>query len=210
MSVEDPRDVGQRIDAVDASGLYPKRPIRLSSKMERLSQVSDEYVFFTPGPLYLGAGLTDRLLHEHASRHGKISLAFHRFDQPIFRGLDSPSGDRSWNHVLWAIPRHQHAAFQDTLVSAVLSDPVARRVSRVGMQSFEVVDPVEADRSVVLKAAPSLLRVEVYCPRRPDCDWGFEQSTPAAPPTLKIYTPSVEMVQLQQALYPLTETRDEG
>jgi len=166
-------------------------------RAERLG-VFEQYRFFTPALLYLHGRLTDaHLLDFLRDVAGSCRLMFHKFDRPIFRGLQTPDGDKDWNHGLWAVEADAYPHLESFLLSLTLVDQRAKRVYRAGAQDVLVADPLHVDRRPALSAACPLLPIVAFgvnaSHRRVSLYW--DDKAPAASlPILRYNPPDPDMV----------------
>lgn len=75
---------------------------------KRWHEASDDFVFFTPGPLYTYMPLESDPLADILEEAPKEAyIVSQPFKNPVFRGLSAlyKKGPLTWNHVLCAVPR---------------------------------------------------------------------------------------------------------
>lgn len=147
-----PRDEGLTPDdtVLDENGFIAKYALNVGSA-KALSEMTDEYEFFTPAILYLYARFRDAPLADFVYMvHRDCKFYFHRFDRPVFAGLEAKSNkDPAWNFALWAVKREHWPLFCDWMVSLTFTYGDTKSVCAVGEQRLTVLDPLAVDRSAV-------------------------------------------------------------
>lgn len=147
---------------VDPQGRIVKRPLRFGAA-KALHELRDQYRFFTPAALYLHGQFQDTFLIDYMFELGEdVPLAYHRFNVPLFAGLETAHGDRDWNHVLWAVPLPYWETLSDFLCSLTVSCRDTAAVLRYGEQRFFVADPLAADVAVVLRPGAPLVAISAF------------------------------------------------
>lgn len=135
---------------VDARGVIRKRPLPIGHA-ESLRAMAADFTFFTPAALYLHGKFGDAPLIDYMAELGEdVPLYYHRFDRPVFAGLETASGDADWNHVLWAVRREYWRSLLDFICSLTIAVCAERSTYRYGQQLFAIVDPIAADRSPIV------------------------------------------------------------
>ena len=125
----------------DVADRVPKHPM----PMDRVGMVSElvrDYVAFTPALLYIYTPFGDRLWRGFMDEHNvDLEIYHYRFEIPLFRGLETSSGSRDWNHVLWFVSRPWWRSLEDYLLSiqAVAHEP-SLQLYAVGSQDFDIPD----------------------------------------------------------------------
>lgn len=111
-------------------------------RAEQLSQF-EHFRFFSPAIPYLYGRFNDEPLADFIQETGEeIQYLWHRFDRPLFRGMQTPDGDKAWNHVLWGIEARHWKAFENFMLSVVFMDTPAQRLYSIGVQDVRIVDPL--------------------------------------------------------------------
>ena len=121
------------------------------------------YRFFTPAILYRFGGITDNVWVQLMAELGRdVTLMFRKFDQPLFRGLETPNGDHDWNHALWAVKVEDWDIVENYLISVTFMDQESRRLHKIGAQDVRIVDPLNFDRRRVIHADSPFMDVVVF------------------------------------------------
>lgn len=171
-------------------------------KAESLT-VFSRYQFFTPAPLYLYAGLSDRTwaqMMQEANRD--ITLMFHRFKYSIFRGLDAPNGDKDWNRVLWAATKEDFEVIETYLLSLTSVDQTNKRVIKVGAQDVLITDPLAVDQMKVVDPKQHPVSIVSFGVNANDRCVAFEpESQPPVLPRLTFFAPQPKIVNYAKTLF---------
>lgn len=188
---------------VDERGFVPKIKIPLD-RAESLAVMQQDFVFFTPAALYVKGGFTDAPLIDHMVEMGEdVPLYHYKFNRPLFKGLESRSGDKAWNHVLWAVPIPFWEAFSNFVASLTIADRDTNSVMRYGVQELEILDPVAVDKLTVLGVA--LPRVTVYAfhlyGSRFRAHFVSGNDLYLQPPALTCYLPNADMSVYAEAWF---------
>lgn len=146
---------------VSEKGILEKVLLRYGS-LPRLSLLSDQLAFFTPAPLYLSGWFRDDQLIDFLCEYRPIDFYHRKFTFPLFRGLETRTGDPAWNHVLWAVERPHWEPLLNFLVSVKLVDEGTRTIWGCGAQDLAIVDPEFADQNPVLPPAVPLLDITAF------------------------------------------------
>jgi hypothetical protein len=145
-----PRDEGFAQDdcTLDGNGFINKYPLPVG-RAKSLTELGDEYAFFTPAILYLYARFRDAPLADFVYMVRRdCKFYFRKFDKPVFAGLEARSNkDPAWNFALWAVKREHWQPFSDWMVSLTLTYADTESVCAVGEQRLTVLDPLAVDRS---------------------------------------------------------------
>jgi hypothetical protein len=153
---------------VDPHGKLPWRLLEVGQAAS-LAEMEADFVFFTPALPALEQLWPDFMLIDFLSTPGNSDCVFYhrKFSQPIFEGLETKGGDRSWNYVLAAVARPYWPAFRDFIGSVILSNRSWKRVTRLGVQPTRVADPLARERQGA-GTAGAVLPVAVFCVDRND------------------------------------------
>lgn len=119
-------------------------PIDLKlGKVTRLIDMLSDMVFYTPALLHLTVPLTYDPFAQFCAEYGQdVQRYTLRFDKPMFTGLTHPSGDTSWNYVLFAIDKPHWEAYSQWLGTCVFKDSGLNRIMRVRLQEGVIADPL--------------------------------------------------------------------
>ncbi len=129
---------------VDARGIVQKYALPLGGA-RALRELAADLVFFNLGALYLYGHFRDAFLIEYMAELGRdVQIYFHKFNTPIFAGLEF-RGDPSWNHGLMAVIVEEWPRLVDFLCSITATYAARDEVCRYGLQAFEVPDPLMLD-----------------------------------------------------------------
>lgn len=189
---------------VDEHGRIPKKELRAGAA-RGLSEMLDEYAFFTPAILYLHGGFRDAPLIDFMyEMRTDVTFYYRKFSRPVFRGLEAQSNsDPAWNFALWALRREYFEAFSDFLVSLTLTYADEKTAAGVGEQVIEVPDPLRAERAVLYDPTMATVPVSVFGINgsRYRAAMAVSNRPFAEPPVLRFYAADPTMVTFAQALY---------
>lgn len=152
-----------------------KHQLKLSAAAN-LTDLSEEYAFYTPALLYLKVPLHGRdLFQAFLQEYGKDVLPLSvRLNRPIFQGLDvGPHPD--WNYLLFAMEREHWKAFFPWMRSLTFRDQGARRIFRTGDKPIRIADPIFFERAVVLPREIPCIEVAVFCVDGSDACYYLEE-----------------------------------
>jgi hypothetical protein len=132
--------------------LRPARAPKYKVEFQGAGQLSDVtgYKWFSPAAMYLWGQFTDLQLQDLMSRHNLV-IYWHAFQNPVLAGF-SFNGDKSWNHTLWAVAEDKWDPLVDSVLEAMMVDRDTKTVTGFALQYLTVVDPLFADKRVVLSA----------------------------------------------------------
>lgn len=147
---------------VDSRGLIVKAKLPVGAA-RTLHELERDYHFFTLAAPYLHGGFSDAFLIDYMYALGaNVPIYYHKFNAVVFRGLETPEGDPSWNHVLFAVP----CEFWSSLLDFICSLTVAMRhlgaMTRYGEQRLYIPDPLDADTAIVVQPGAALIRVSAF------------------------------------------------
>lgn len=189
---------------LDERGFIRKQQLRVGAA-KSLSEMSAEYVFFTPAPLYLFGAFTDAPLIDFMHAVGQdVPIYFKSFRSPVFRGLDNPAtGDPGWNYGLWAVHREHWQALSDFLVSITLTYSEEGAVAGIGEHTLVIADPLAVDLNVVYTNRLPVLTVFAFGLNGSKFRAAIVPGTNHAidPPRLRVYGAAAEMQIFAKALY---------
>lgn len=163
MAGKNPWKVAEGLSAaqiVSAQESVPKPPLPVG-RVNVLQQLSSDFVFFSPAPLYL-QGLIggDQPWVDFCREFGfDIPFFHHKFNRPVFRHLIARDGDTAWNHVLWAVPRFAWDAFKVYVGSLTFIKDNLQELHVVVVQEIAASDPLARDNSVLTSDLP---RMPIY------------------------------------------------
>lgn len=165
--------------------------------------VFSRYQFFTPAPLYLYAGLSDRTWAQMMQEaHRDIVLMFHRFKYSIFRGLNAPNGNDDWNKVLWAATKEDFETIETYLLSLTTVDQKNKRIIKVGAQDVLITDPLAVDNLKVVDPKQHPVTVVSFGVNGNTQCIAFEpESKPPVLPRLKRFPPQQKIVNYAEKLF---------
>ena len=159
-----------------------------------------EYVFFNPAALYLNRFEAEDIWWRFATDENlDPKIAFYKFRQPIFAGLETAGGDPAWNYVLWSVTREVWAKLDPHVQSTIVLNTADGALTGIGRQDFLVPDPLEIEKCGVFTTARNHVTVSTYGLRRADRQVGFESI--AGVPTVKCFEGSSTMQAAQQAMH---------
>lgn len=120
------------------------------------------YAFYSLGMLYRYAGFHDGILTDFLeSTRLPVMFYHHHFQRPIFTGLEHME-ERAWNHVLMAIPKQFESVFTDFMNSVCLHHRQRGLVIHVGVQRFQVPDPLAQERYVILPTPVPTVEITAF------------------------------------------------
>lgn len=136
----------------DGANRLPER-LRVGARTRLTDLLGENFVFFTPAVLFVTAPVSvdpfEAFCEEFNQGYKQLSM---RFDRPVFRGLDV-GGDAEWNHVLYAMPAEAWRAYKSYLGTVAISD-MRRRIYRVRLQDFRIMDPLFSGVAASLDELP--------------------------------------------------------
>jgi hypothetical protein len=191
-----------RIEVGSCHEIAPKYQMRFGNA-DRLSQF-EEYQFFTPALLYIYGRFNDRPLLDFMQETKQEVRLMHRlFNQPIFRGFHTPDGNTDWCRALWAVERTIWDAFENFMLSVVMSEASAGCVYGAGSQDVQIVDPLAIDRSVIISVPVPALDIVVFGVDGSNCCVAVDHgpATLMCPPTVRIHPPQLPMQRYAAALF---------
>lgn len=145
---------------VDPRGLIVKRRLRLGNA-ESLAALSDEWSFFSPAAAYLCGRFSDSFLVDYMFSLGRdVDFYFHKFQSPLFRGLNV-GADADWNYALWAVRPDEWAGLLDFFCGLTIVDRAERSTYRYGMQEVTTPDPIASSR-LILSTSPVTFTVPAF------------------------------------------------
>lgn len=142
--------------------IAPQRSFNIGGLRE-LGGLSREYAFYTPALLHLHAQLTfdplSEFLKDYKQDVPSLSLTF---DTPLFFGLALPD-DKSWNHVLFAMPHDYWPDYQNWLRSLALLNRAEEKLSRVRVSPLEIADPLWLQHATIVPLHVPKITVHALC-----------------------------------------------
>lgn len=194
--------VRYRGPTTDALGRVKKHELRLG-RATSLADLQTEYVFFTPALLYVLSIVDDRPLCDLMWELGRdIPIYFKKFTWPMFRRLETPDGDRAWNHALWAVRPEHWEYFLDFYCSIAIRNHDKKQLYRVAAQDVVVVDPVRVEAKGLLLGSAATVQVTALGVNGTKFVAAFEQwpDPMLDPPRLKFYPPDEKTRVFAKAL----------
>jgi hypothetical protein len=161
-----------------------RRQLKIS-QAATLRDLSDEYAWFSLGPLYKYVRLMGRDpwgdFIDETGRDESYQLTL-RFTKPVFVGLEIGQ-DESWNHVLWAMKRDEWEEYCEWMGRLSFVDRDINMVTRLRTQEINIVDPIYLDRCAVLPLDVPTVPVTVFAlDTNQGCVFVSHSSSPFAPP----------------------------
>lgn len=142
---------GEQYATTRISDVVPKYEMKFSAA-SGLHEFSERYKFFSPAPLYIYGRFDDGpIMQFMVEEEPDLHIMFHRFACPIFSGLTTPDGDVNWNFVLWGMDAETWPAFENYLLSFVITDTEHQCVFNIGAQDITIADPLTVDKQVILQ-----------------------------------------------------------
>ena len=134
------------------------------SQATKLSDLSKEYVFYTPALIYMKIRLMGRdPVTQFVQEYGKQVTPFSlRFNKPVFHGLNL-GRDVSWNYVLFGMEREHWEAFKSFMGTMAFTDRQLKLLARIRTKEIVVADPLFFEKATVLPAKLPLTDVTVFC-----------------------------------------------
>ncbi len=130
---------------------------------DTLTTLSGEWSFFSFGLPYIYLPFpSDPLNHFRAEQNDEFTAGFIQFDQPIFAGFVTPTGDAAWNHTLLAVPKERFDAWLGFCETLAVVDRKRKYFGRVKHQVIEIVDPVVLHRSGITATLPTPVQLTVF------------------------------------------------
>jgi hypothetical protein len=127
-----------------------------------LTDLLEEYVFFTHGPLFCFARFDkDPVYDFFADQDEEIQVAHLDFPDPIFEGL-AFRGDEAWNYRLLLIEKKYWTKLNRFLCHVSGIDRKRRKFFKVFVQKIPVVDALAMAKMAVLPAECPMVDVFTY------------------------------------------------
>ena len=146
-----PTNEGEESVTSRAGVVAPKYEMRFGAS-EGLFAFKDQYKFFSPALLYVFGRFDDGPIMQFLIEGDPdLRIMFYRFARPIFKGLTTPDGDANWNFVLWGMDAKIWPAFENFLLSFVVTDTEHQCVFNIGAQDITIADPLTMDKQVILQ-----------------------------------------------------------
>lgn len=185
--------------SLDAQGRLAKYPLNFGNA-ESLRALSEDWTFFSPAALYLYGRFSDGLLVEYIHHEKKdIKFCFAKFQDRIFRGLETVSGDEGWNFALWAMHSVYWKSFEDFVCGITLHDNRNNLVIQYGMQEFAIVDPLVLARGR-LTSTQQLCKIKTFGVNGTHGRAGYLQTSAFDQPRLHFYEPARDLKVFAKAL----------
>jgi hypothetical protein len=110
-----------------------------------LGELLKDYTFYTPALLHLTVPFQVDPFDLFCAEYGQPVTRFSvRFDKPVFAGLTHPTGDTTWNYVLFGLPCEHWEAYQSWIGSCAFDDAQKKLLRRVRIQNLTIRDPLSA------------------------------------------------------------------
>jgi len=187
----------------DHGGRLQKHLLPLG-RAKSLTELAQDYAFFTPAILYLHGYMTDDplvdFLHEYQQN---VEFFFYRFDRRIFAGLDTSDGDVDWNHAVWAVRREHWEAFKSFYLTVAVAVPDSNYVNKIGRQVLHVIDPLAVDKATLVTGRLPVVEVDAFGVDGSLCRLAFEEGINPLTniPRLRKYPPTRTMVDYAKAFF---------
>lgn len=133
-------------------------------KAQSFAETLDDFAFFTPALMYLRMPFYQDPIHVFNMEYGQeVSPISFRFESPILQGLGHPSGDESWNHVLYCLEKEHWEHYKNWMGTVSLSDPRNERLHRIRFQELHMLDPMWYQVSKPFSSSSKVIPVTMFC-----------------------------------------------
>jgi hypothetical protein len=162
-----------------------------------LSDVGDQYIWFSPAAIYRYGMFTDVNLSD-LIQNLDFKVFYYQFDKPIFTRFGG-----EWDHLLWAMESEKWVKFCDKLLETVQIDIPNKLVYQYAMQELELWDPLFSDKnSGILDSRSPKCSVNVFVVLSNTGQLAFDtKNTLFSRPGLLKYTPSDIHVKAAKKLF---------
>lgn len=142
-------------------GVVKKQPLVLGAA-KSLADLKD-YRFFNPAVPYLLGGFREVYWCEWMLELGHdVPLYFHRFEQQVFEGLESRTGDTGWNFGLMAVREEHWELLVDFFCELTVTMRTTQSAVRYGLQELTILDPIAMDRRKVFVGEQTLATIGAF------------------------------------------------
>ncbi len=157
-----------------------------------------EYAWFTPALLYLWGSFTDVQLYDVVTRRD-IQIFWYKFQKPIFKNIPG-----AWSQALWACKADKWDDFCSDVLEVVALDARRKTYMEYALQRISVMDPLQADSSLVTDpSAVSLVDIGVFAVRSNKFELAImpDNSSPFSLPACQTLKPTKSIVNLSADLF---------
>lgn len=145
----------------DLSEKFKKYPLPTGAA-KSLYEMTGDFVFFTPALANLhGAFVDGHFVDLQKSMQEPLKIYKHKFYLPIFKNLNTPSGNFDWNHVLFAVSKEQWPKLEDHICSITMLSVERKVVAKYGIQAFKIVDPLAADLHTIVNSSVNIYAIGI-------------------------------------------------
>lgn len=187
----------------DYGGRLQKSELPLGRAVS-LTELAQDYAFFTPAILYLHGLMTDDPLVDFLySYQQNVEFYFHKFNRRIFAGLEAKDGDGDWNYAIWAVRREHWEAFKSFYLTVAVAVPESNYVNKIGRQVLHVLDPLAVDKTSIITGRFPIVEIDAFGIDGSLYRLAFEEGINPLTniPRLRKYPPTQTMVAYAKAFY---------
>lgn len=140
---------------------FKKHPLPVGAS-KSLYEMTDDFVFFTPALANLhGAFVDGHFVDLQQELQEPLRIYKHKFYSPIFKNLETPSGNSDWNHVLFAASKEQWPRLEDHICGVTMLSVERRLVAKYGIQTLRVFDPLAADLHTIISNSVTIRAIGI-------------------------------------------------
>jgi hypothetical protein len=170
-------------------------PLRTARTLEELS---DDFAFFTLGPLYYYTQFHDGPITDFlAETKQEAKFYKQKFTVPLFSGMEHGE-DPTFNHLLWAVSRPHWEVFGAFFTSIRVSDHHRQCLWGIGYHPLVIDDPIGGEGLVYPGRLSRKLTIGVFGVTAPE---GRLLIVPGKPPRLTWFDPDPAIVAYQSAFF---------
>lgn len=116
-------------------------PIQKVQMAEKLSALSDDFIFFNHGLLFTEAGFTQDPVEEFMLKKDNYEAVFAiEYDRPLFKGINFP-GDSTWNRILLGCRKELWPELYFLLNTLIAISPITKKVYSCFLNNVYMPDP---------------------------------------------------------------------
>ena len=130
-----------KVDGPSSKEFNNLPPIQKVQMAEKLSALSDDFIFFNHGLLFTETGFTQDPVEEFMLKKDDYEAVFAvEYDRPLFKGLNFP-GNSTWNHILLGCKKELWPELYFLLNTLIAVDPATKKIYSCFMNNVYIPDP---------------------------------------------------------------------